>query len=202
MTDDEILAFKQRILLDIAFHNIHICEGPQYEKEDEETLAENKELMVLSLCLTFGYAIFLSQQYPSGTVEVDNKDHCDFLKLRQMLIQTHMEELKEHTLNVLYENYGSQKLLSTGVTQDHPVLKEIKSEQSLHEAQLSKMESEMKMVFQQKVAEKKDKLKQSEEELYARYCDMKEALEKQCDQFAYVFLWYFKGLNWKIRNVD
>lgn len=37
----------------------------------------------------------------------------------------------------------------------------------------------MKMVFQQKVQEKENKLKQSEEELYARHREMKEALEKQ-----------------------
>jgi len=41
------------------------------------------------------------------------------------------------------------------------------------------MEAEMKMVFQQKVAEKEAKLKQSEEELYARHREMKDALEKQ-----------------------
>ena len=35
------------------------------------------------------------------------------------------------------------------------------------------------MVFQQKVAEKEAKLKQSEEELYARHREMKEALERQ-----------------------
>lgn len=37
----------------------------------------------------------------------------------------------------------------------------------------------MKMVFQQKVQEKESKLKQSEEELYARHREMKDALEKQ-----------------------
>lgn len=37
----------------------------------------------------------------------------------------------------------------------------------------------MKMVFQQKVQEKEAKLKQSEEELYARHKEMKDALEKQ-----------------------
>ena len=49
----------------------------------------------------------------------------------------------------------------------------------LHEAKLAKMEAEMKMVFQQKVQEKESKLKQSEEELYARHREMKESLEKQ-----------------------
>lgn len=52
-------------------------------------------------------------------------------------------------------------------------------ERALHEAKLAKMEAEMKMVFQQKVNEKEAKLKQSEEELYARHREMKEALEKQ-----------------------
>ena len=49
----------------------------------------------------------------------------------------------------------------------------------MHEAKLAKMEAEMKMVFQQKVQEKEAKLKRSEEELYARHREMKEALEKQ-----------------------
>ena len=52
-------------------------------------------------------------------------------------------------------------------------------ERQLHQAKLAKMESEMKLVFQQKVAEKEQKLKQSEEELYARHREMKDTLEKQ-----------------------
>src|ERR1700694_61441 len=52
-------------------------------------------------------------------------------------------------------------------------------ERALHEAKLGKMEAEMKMVFLQKVQEKEAKLKQSEEELYARHREMKEVLEKQ-----------------------
>ena len=47
------------------------------------------------------------------------------------------------------------------------------------QTKLAKMEAEMKMVFQQKVQEKEQKLKQSEEELYARHREMKDALEKQ-----------------------
>jgi septin 7 len=55
----------------------------------------------------------------------------------------------------------------------------MQEERIMHEAKLAKMEAEMKMVFQQKVQEKEAKLKQSEEELYARHREMKEALEKQ-----------------------
>lgn len=123
--------------------------------------------------------------YPWGTIEVDNESHCDFVKLRQMLIHTHMEELREHTNDVLYENYRTEKLLAMGVAQDHSVFRAIDpaakqaEERALHEAKLSKMEAEMRQVFAQKVQEKENKLKQSEEELYARHREMKDALEKQ-----------------------
>lgn len=125
------------------------------------------------------------RRYPWGVIEVDNEDHCDFVKLRQMLIRTHMEELKEHTNNELYENYRSEKLTKLGFTQDQTVFKEInpaakqEEERALHEQKLQKMEAEMKTVFQQKVAEKESKLTQSEEELYARHKEMKDTLEKQ-----------------------
>ncbi|KAH8324898.1 hypothetical protein KR067_009554, partial [Drosophila pandora] len=47
--------------------------------------------------------------YPWGVVEVENPDHCDFIKLRTMLI-THMEDLQEVTQEVHYENYRSDRL--------------------------------------------------------------------------------------------
>lgn len=125
------------------------------------------------------------RRYPWGVIEVDNEDHCDFVKLRQMLIRTHMEELKEHTNNNLYENYRTDKLIAMGVSQDPSVFKEVnpavkqEEERALHEQKLAKMEAEMKMVFQQKVSEKESKLKQSEEELYARHREMKEQLDRQ-----------------------
>lgn len=125
------------------------------------------------------------RQYPWGVIEVDNEEHCDFVKLRQMLIRTHMEELKEHTSNMLYENYRTDKLIDMGVSQDSSVFKEVnpavkqEEERALHEQKLAKMEAEMKMVFQQKVAEKESKLKQSEEELFARHKEMKDQLDRQ-----------------------
>jgi len=194
LTDEEITAFKLRILADIKYHDIHIFEGPHYEKDDEETIAENKEIMDKVPFAVVGANSEVTnsegrkvrgRQYPWGIIEVDNEEHCDFVKLRQMLIRTHMEELKEHTNNALYENYRSEKLTSMGVAQDPSVFKEVnpavkqEEERTLHEQKLAKMEAEMKMVFQQKVAEKESKLKQSEEELYARHREMKEQLERQ-----------------------
>lgn len=194
MTDEEIMAFKSRILADIKHHAIQIFEGPRYELDDDETIAENNEIMSKVPFAVVGANSEITsadgrkvrgRKYPWGIIEVDNEEHCDFVKLRQMLIRTHMEELKEHTNNALYENYRSEKLTAMGVAQDPSVFKEVnpavkqEEERTLHEQKLAKMEAEMKMVFQQKVAEKESKLKQSEEELYARHREMKEQLERQ-----------------------
>ncbi|EFQ99347.1 cell division control protein 3 [Nannizzia gypsea CBS 118893] len=194
LTDEEIALFKQRILADIQHHSIQIFEGPRYELDDEETIAENKEIMSKvpfavvgansEVTSTDGRKV-RGRRYPWGVIEVDNEEHCDFVKLRQMLIRTHMEELKEHTNNTLYENYRSDKLTQMGVTQDPSVFKEVnpavkqEEERALHEQKLAKMEAEMKMVFQQKVQEKESKLKQSEDELFARHREMKEQLDRQ-----------------------
>ncbi|KHJ31938.1 putative p-loop containing nucleoside triphosphate hydrolase [Erysiphe necator] len=194
MTDEEISAFKSRILADVKHHDIQIFEGPRYELDDEETIAENNEIMSKVPFAVVGANSEITnadglkvrgRRYPWGVIEVDNEEHCDFVKLRQMLIRTHMEELKEHTSNALYENYRSEKLTAMGVAQDPSVFKEVnpavkqEEERTLHEQKLAKMEAEMKMVFQQKVAEKESKLKLSEEELYARHREMKEQLERQ-----------------------
>ncbi|KAG5925620.1 septin [Claviceps africana] len=194
LTDEEINSFKARILADIKHHGIQIFEGPRYELDDEETIAENNEIMskvpfavvgaTNDIKTADGRAV-RGRQYPWGIIEVDNEEHCDFVKLRQMLIRTHMEELKEHTNNSLYENYRTDKLIAMGVSQDPSVFKEVnpavkqEEERALHEQKLAKMEAEMKMVFQQKVAEKESKLKQSEEELYARHKEMKDQLDRQ-----------------------
>ncbi|PTB63974.1 septin [Trichoderma citrinoviride] len=194
LTDEEIVSFKARILADIKYHGIQIFEGPRYELDDEETIAENNEIMSKVPFAVVGATNEIKtadgrkvrgREYPWGIIEVDNEEHCDFVKLRQMLIRTHMEELKEHTNNNLYENYRTDKLLAMGVSQDPSVFKEVnpavkqEEERALHEQKLAKMEAEMKMVFQQKVAEKESKLKQSEEELYARHREMKEQLDRQ-----------------------
>lgn len=46
MTDEEVLQFKSRILADIAHQGIEIYQAPRYEREDEETMLENEEIVV------------------------------------------------------------------------------------------------------------------------------------------------------------
>jgi septin family protein len=41
---------------------------------------------------------------------VENELHCDFVKLREMLIRTNMEDMREKTHNRHYELYRKKRL--------------------------------------------------------------------------------------------
>ncbi|KAJ7760652.1 putative cell division control protein CDC3 [Mycena maculata] len=197
MTDEEIFDFKERILSDLAFNGICIFQAAIYEDEDEESVAEAEEVARAIPFAVVGSdraartpdgRVVRGRTYPWGVVEVDNPAHCDFGKLRQMLVRTNLEDLREHTNQVLYENWRTEKLLAMGIAQDLTVFEEIspaerlREERIIHQAKLAKMEAAMKDVFREKVELQEEKLKQSEVELYARHKEMKDALSKQWTQ--------------------
>lgn len=193
LTEEEIMEFKRRIIEDVNYNLINIFQPPEYDYDDEETLALNRAVVSKYPFAVVGSTTELEvngrlvrgRKYPWGVVEVDNENHCDFTILRQTLIRTHMEDLKQYTSEVLYENYRTQKLEAMGIEQDPTVFQEInpiqkmEEEKKMHEIKMQKMEAEMRMVFQQKVQEKEAKLKQSEEELYQKHREMKDAMERQ-----------------------
>ncbi len=43
---------------------------------------------------------------------VEDPEHSDFLKIRKMLIATHMQDLKEVTHDILYEQFRAQLISS------------------------------------------------------------------------------------------
>lgn len=49
-----------------------------------------------------------------GGITVENLDHCDFIALRNIVIRTHLQDLKDVTNNVHYENYRCRKLAGLG----------------------------------------------------------------------------------------
>lgn len=48
-------------------------------------------------------------------LSVENLEHCDFIALRNIVIRTHLQDLKDVTNNVHYENYRCRKLAGLGV---------------------------------------------------------------------------------------
>lgn len=194
LTESELEQFKNTIRNDIAYQGIQTFQVPRYADDDEETQMETSELLAKVPFAVIGSTALVptadgrnvrGRQYPWGVVEVDNEEHCDFVKLRALLVRNHLEDLREHTANVLYENYRTQKMLSMGIQQDSTVFREVnpalrqEEERAMHEQRLAKMEAEMRAVFQQKVTEKEQKLKKSEADLFSRHKEIKDQLERQ-----------------------
>ena len=105
------------------------------------------------------------------------------MALRTMLIRTHMQDLKDVTNNVHYENYRFKKLAYVTGDKAKPNNKnpfqQLEEEKREAEARLEKMKNEMEGVFDLKVKEKVNRLKESEMNLEKQQEAMKMSLEKE-----------------------
>ncbi|KAL7825983.1 hypothetical protein SRHO_G00337210 [Serrasalmus rhombeus] len=120
-----------------------------------------------------------ARQYPWGVVQVENENHCDFVKLREMLICVNMEDLREQTHTRHYELYRRCKLEEMGFKDTDPESKPV-SLQETYEAkrqefllELQRREEEMRQIFVQRVKEKEAELKEAERELQGKFEQLK-----------------------------
>uniref|UniRef100_A0A8C2KDK3 Septin n=2 Tax=Cyprinus carpio TaxID=7962 RepID=A0A8C2KDK3_CYPCA len=195
LTPEECQQFKKQIMREILEHKIKIYEFPEMDDEEEnkivKTIKDRLPLAVVgsNTIIEVNGKKVRGRQYPWGVAEVENGDHCDFTLLRNMLIRTHMQDLKDVTNNVHYENYRSRKLAAVtcngidnnktkGQLTKSPIA-QMEEERREHVAKMKKMEMEMEQVFEMKVKEKIQKLKDSEAELQRRHEQMKKNLEAQ-----------------------
>ncbi|XP_075542911.1 septin-2-like isoform X3 [Dermacentor variabilis] len=124
LTPVEVRQMKDRILRELEEHQVTVYQLPECDSdEDDDIKLQDRELKE-----SIPFAVISSTQvvdingrrvrgrlYPWGIVEVENPKHSDFLKLRTFLIRiilglfsTHMQDLKEVTRDVHYENYRAQ----------------------------------------------------------------------------------------------
>ncbi|XP_054877830.1 septin-7-like [Poeciliopsis prolifica] len=202
MTPEECQQFKKQIMKEIHEHKIKMYDFPETDNEEEmKIIRKIKDRLPLAVVgsntiIEVNGKRVRGRQYPWGVAEVENGDHCDFTILRNMLIRTHMQDLKDVTNNVHYENYRSRKLAAVtynGVDNnknkgqltkpDTPdgmsPLAQMEEERREHVAKMKKMELEMEQVFDMKVKEKVQKLQDSEAELQKRHEQMKKNLQAQ-----------------------
>ncbi|XP_063699059.1 septin-7 isoform X5 [Culicoides brevitarsis] len=192
MTPEEVQMFKKQILNEIAQHKIKIYDFPEPLEDEEEAKVMRQLRQRVPFAVVGANTVIeveggkkvRGRRYPWGVAEVENLEHCDFIALRNMVIRTHLQDLKEVTNNVHYENYRCRKLAGLGAdgkgkTSNKNPLAQMEEEKREHEAKMKKMEAEMEQVFEMKVKEKKQKLKDSELELTRRHEERKKALELQ-----------------------
>ncbi|XP_023219572.1 septin-7-like isoform X2 [Centruroides sculpturatus] len=190
MTLEECELCKRTILGQLAKHKIKIYDFPSCDNDDD-----NKTHKIIKQKVPFaiiGSNALINatgkqirgRKYPWGIAEVDNSDHCDSLTVRNLLLRTHMHDLMEVTGNVHYENFRSKKLAgasdgkSVRISNKNP-LAQMEEEKRNHDENLKHKVKEMENVFEFKVKEKLQKLKDSEAELQRHIEQLNANLEKE-----------------------
>jgi cell division control protein 12 len=117
LSPEVLSSFKARVREGIATNEISIYSCP-LESDDENSKKRNIEIMsTVPFSIVSGdYVVkkdgqkVIGRKYNWGVVEVENDAHCDFRKLRSLLIRTHMHDLIETTVEIFYENYRAKRL--------------------------------------------------------------------------------------------
>ncbi|CAL8077609.1 unnamed protein product [Orchesella dallaii] len=167
LTPGEVRKLKDQILEDLRVHQIQIYQFPECdEEEDEEFKKQDRELKAAIPFAVASSDTFIEvagkklrgRVYPWGIVEVENPSHSDFGKLRTMLIQSHMHDLKETTQDLHYENFRAKTIsLSQSASRERSKLKRDSSSDSPQDL-LQQKEAEIKRM-QQMISKMEAKLK-------------------------------------------
>lgn len=115
----EMVDFKARIRQVIEAQQIKIYTPPV--EVDDQAAADHArlliELMPFSVIGAEGEDVEVEagrfgpgRKYPWGVADVENEDHCDFKKLRLLLLRTNMLDLILATQELHYESYREMRL--------------------------------------------------------------------------------------------
>ncbi|GAA6089360.1 septin-5-like [Tachysurus ichikawai] len=117
LTPLELSQKKTKIREEIQRFGINIYQFPECDSDtDDDVKIQDQDLKDSIPFAVVGSNILVEikgrrvrgRVYPWGVVEVENPAHSDFLKLRNMLVRTHMQDLKDVTQETHYENYRSE----------------------------------------------------------------------------------------------
>uniref|UniRef100_A0A3P9HF86 Neuronal-specific septin-3 n=1 Tax=Oryzias latipes TaxID=8090 RepID=A0A3P9HF86_ORYLA len=126
MTVEEKQEFKQRVRKELEMNGIEFY--PQKEFDDDmEDKSDNDKIREAMPFAVVGsdkeYQVngkrVLGRKTAWGIVEVENPNHCEFAQLRDFLIRSHLQDLKEVTHNIHYETYRARRLNENGGL--HPI---------------------------------------------------------------------------------
>lgn len=204
ISKNELVSFKKRLLNDFKENDIKIYELPTDDIDEEinklnETYSTYQPFAVVgsSDLVKIGNTYKRGRQYEWGTVLVENESHCDFVKLRDMLIRTNMFDLIEKTHSKYLQYYRMKYLKNLGLNDIHDDrllnIYDVYCVKSIElKTYIQHKEMEIKDEFIKKVKLKEYELKDAEKELnelYIKYkkehIKMKDTLEEKKRQFEW-----------------
>ncbi|GMM53218.1 septin [Starmerella bacillaris] len=118
MTDKELLSIKSSVMENIESHNLPIftfnydLDNNYDQTEENDALREMLPFAVVGANTIYQVndEFFRGRRYPWGFVQVENPMHSDFIALRSVLFGSHIQDLKDSTLDIIYEKYRTEKL--------------------------------------------------------------------------------------------
>uniref|UniRef100_A0A3Q2P687 Septin 12 n=2 Tax=Fundulus heteroclitus TaxID=8078 RepID=A0A3Q2P687_FUNHE len=117
LTVEERQEFKERIRQDLASNGIRVYPQREYDEDPEERILNDRirESIPFAVVGTDkehqvnGNKV-LGRKTKWGIIEVENVAHCEFANLRDLLIRSHLQDLKDVTHNIHYETYRVRRL--------------------------------------------------------------------------------------------
>merc|ERR1719513_439034 len=180
----ELTKFKAKIMNELKSNGVSIYQFPlEYETVAEANKDNNNHLPFAVVgsndFIKVGNKNVRARQYPWGVVQVENENHCDFTRLREMLIRTNMEDLIDQTHAKHYELYRKDRLKQMGFEENDKEGKPSSFAETYtmrresHLQSLQEREEEMRQKFVMRVKEKEAELKEAERELHAKFDKLK-----------------------------
>ncbi|KAL1934540.1 hypothetical protein VTP01DRAFT_6722 [Rhizomucor pusillus] len=179
LTPADLAKFKQNVRQVIAAQDIQVYSCP-VESEDESTTRRNANIMAAMPFAVIGSTqdvvtndgrCVKGRQYSWGVAEVENDYHCDFRKLRSLLIRTHMLDLICTTEDIHYERYRQTQMENLRFGNE-PALR-IQNEKFQHE------EQELHERFAEQVRKQELRFKEWEQRLYDERDKLHQELEAE-----------------------
>lgn len=180
---DELIRLKARIIEELRANDIQIY---QFPVDDDTVRQSNESFNKIVPFAVIGSTDFVTREngkqvrarkYPWGIVEVENEEHCDFVKMREALLRLNIDALRERTHEVMYENYRKQKLINMNIKDGDmgPKMREALAEhQNLKQNEMKKRQEDYQKQFAEKVSKKEMELKNREDFLNMRQREFEE----------------------------
>ncbi|KAB1266277.1 Septin-9 [Camelus dromedarius] len=117
LTLEERVYFKQRITADLLSNGIDVYPQKEFDEDSEDRMVNEKFREMIPFAVVGSdheYQVngkrILGRKTKWGTIEVENTTHCEFAYLRDLLIRTHMQNIKDITSSIHFEAYRVKRL--------------------------------------------------------------------------------------------
>ncbi|KAI8068593.1 Septin-domain-containing protein [Gongronella butleri] len=178
LTPQDLAKFKRNILDVVSAQGIQVYSCP-IDSDDEDVTTVNQQIMNAMPFAIIGSTEDVTvngrtvkgRQYTWGVAEVENEDHCDFKKLRNLLVRSHMHDLISTTEERHYENYRENQMETRKFGE-----KKIKKYEN---PKFKEKEEHLRMAFTEQVKKEENRFRQWEAQLVAERDRLNKDLEAQ-----------------------